>query len=44
MNICIWQTSLVAVWIIVDMANRKLLVRIVPLIAMLQKSAKPSVK
>ena len=42
MNISIWQTSLVAVWIIVSMAKRRLLARIVPLIVMLQKSARPS--
>ena len=38
MNTSIWQILLVAVWIIADMANRKLLVRIVPLIAMRLKS------
>ncbi len=44
MNISIWQTLLVIVWIIADMVNKRLLVRTVPLIAMLRKSVKPSVK
>ena len=40
MNTSIWLTLLVAVWIIADMANIRLLARTVPLIAMLQKSVK----
>ncbi len=41
---CIWQTSLVVVLIIARMANRRQLARIVLPIAMLLKSARPSVK
>ena len=44
MNTCIWQTSLVVVLIIARMANRRQLARIVLPIAMLLKSARPSVK